>query len=130
MHIMRRRAARAVVVLLLLAAGAVGVGLWWVRGQLRASLPALDGRMSLAGLHGPVTVTRDGLGIPTIRAPPRARTSRGPRDSWHAQDRFFEMDLARRRAAGELAELVGGRALPLDRQTRASIGSVPKPDAP
>ena len=36
----------------------------------------------------------------------------------HAQDRFFQMDLARRRAAGELAALVGPRALALDREIR------------
>src|SRR5204863_8063532 len=36
----------------------------------------------------------------------------------HAQDRFFQMDLARRRAAGELAALVGARALALDHEIR------------
>ena len=117
MHIMRRHAVRAVVVLLLLAAGAVGVGLWWVRGELRASLALLDGRASLPGLHGAVTVTRDALGIPTIQATSREDVARAT-GFLHAQDRFFQMDLARRRAAGELAALVGARALPVDRQTR------------
>ena len=37
----------------------------------------------------------------------------------HAQERFFEMDLLRRRAAGELAELFGAVALPADRVARA-----------
>jgi penicillin G amidase len=37
----------------------------------------------------------------------------------HAQDRFFQMDLLRRKAAGELSALVGGAALPLDKQSRA-----------
>ena len=37
----------------------------------------------------------------------------------HAQERFFEMDLLRRRAAGELAELFGAVALPADRIARA-----------
>jgi len=37
----------------------------------------------------------------------------------HAQERFFEMDLLRRRAAGELAELFGDVALPSDRMARA-----------
>jgi penicillin amidase len=36
----------------------------------------------------------------------------------HAQERFFEMDLMRRAAAGELAELVGAAALPMDKQRR------------
>jgi penicillin amidase len=36
----------------------------------------------------------------------------------HAQDRFFQMDLARRLAAGELSELFGKVALEQDRRTR------------
>ena len=36
----------------------------------------------------------------------------------HAQERYFEMDLLRRRAAGELAELFGSAALPADRKAR------------
>ena len=36
----------------------------------------------------------------------------------HAQDRFFQMDLARRRAAGELAALLGARAVAVDREIR------------
>ena len=36
----------------------------------------------------------------------------------HAQERFFEMDLMRRAAAGELAELVGAAALPMDKLRR------------
>ena len=36
----------------------------------------------------------------------------------HAQERYFEMDLMRRAAAGELSELVGAAALPMDKQRR------------
>jgi len=36
----------------------------------------------------------------------------------HGQDRFFHMDLTRRKAAGELAEIVGEAALSLDKQYR------------
>jgi penicillin amidase len=115
---MRRRAARAVVVLLLLAVAVAGAGgWWWIRDELVASLPVLDGRVTIAGLHAPVSITRDALGIPTIRGQSRQDVARAT-GFLHAQDRFFQMDLARRRAAGELAELVGARALPLDRLTR------------
>jgi penicillin amidase len=117
MDIMRRRVAWAALVTVLLAAAAAGGGAFWVRGQLRASLPVLDGRIALTGLHGPVNVRRDALGIPTIRATSREDLARAT-GFLHAQDRFFQMDLARRRAAGELSELVGARALLLDRQTR------------
>ncbi|QDX29829.1 penicillin acylase family protein [Dickeya poaceiphila] len=84
---------------------------------LRQSLPQLDGELRVPGLHTPVTVERDGAGIPTIRAADRfsAAFALG---FVHAQDRFFQMDLLRRSAAGELAALVGESALPLDRQHR------------
>ena len=39
----------------------------WVRGALSA-LPQPDGRLQVAGLSAPVTVTRDGHGVPTIEA--------------------------------------------------------------
>src|SRR4051794_39818419 len=117
MHIMRRHAARAVAVVLLLAAIGCGAGWWWLHGQLHNSLPILDGRAHITGLHQPVTITRDALGIPTIQAGSREDVARAT-GFLHAQDRFFQMDLARRRAAGELAALVGARALPVDRQTR------------
>ena len=99
--------------LLLLAAG----GAWWLRGQLRASLPRLDGTLALRGLSAPVSIDRDTRGIPTVRGATREDVARAT-GFVHAQDRFFQMDLSRRRAAGELAALVGPRAVPLDRATR------------
>ena len=95
---------------------AVGAG-FWLRGQLRASLPTLDGSVALAGLSAPVSVTRDSLGIPTVRGASREDVARAT-GFLHAQDRFFQMDLMRRRAAGELSELVGPRALQADREIR------------
>src|SRR5580698_106732 len=84
---------------------------------LRGSLPRLDGELRGAGLAAPVTVTRDARGVPTLTAASRADLA------WatgfvHAQDRFFEMDLSRRLAAGELAELFGTVALDEDRKLR------------
>jgi penicillin amidase len=100
-------------VLVLLAGGVAG----WFYSQLRASLPQLDGSAVLAGLEASVTVTRDALGVPTIKAATRTDVARAL-GYLHAQDRFFQMDLLRRRGAGELAELFGKVALPLDRNTR------------
>jgi penicillin amidase len=117
MHIMRRRVAWVLLLIVLLLAVAATAGFLWVRGQLRASLPLLDGRTTLAHLQRPVSVTRDALGIPAIRGFTREDVARAT-GFLHAQDRFFQMDLARRRAAGELAELVGEQAVLLDRQTR------------
>ncbi|MBS0663892.1 MAG: penicillin acylase family protein [Verrucomicrobia bacterium] len=100
---------------LLLAAGlAAGV---WFYFQIRASLPRLDGTVRLAGLGAPATAARDALGVPVIRGRTRLDVVR-TLGFLHAQERFFQMDLLRRRSAGELAELFGKAALPMDRSTR------------
>jgi penicillin G amidase len=109
-----RIAAGAIAVLLLALAG----GGWWVHGRLSASLPVLDGQLRINGLSAPVTVERDALGVPTIRGRSRQDVARAT-GFVHAQDRFFQMDLSRRRAAGELAALVGAQALALDRRARS-----------
>ena len=89
----------------------------WYYGRLRASLPQLDGTAKVAGLTGPVTIARDALGVPTLRGPERADVARAL--GWlHGQERFFQMDLLRRVAAGELAELFGPRAVSRDRASR------------
>lgn len=103
------------------AAGAVfllaGAFATWAYWQVRASLPQIDGSARVTGLGAAVTVERDALGTPTIRGANRADVARAL--GWlHAQDRFFQMDLLRRTAAGELAELFGKRALPRDRAVR------------
>jgi penicillin amidase len=97
----------------ILAALSVAFALW----KIRSSLPLLDGSLPLPGLAAKVIVERDGLGVPTVRAASRLDVSRAL-GFLHAQDRFFQMDLLRRRSAGELAALVGGAAVPLDRDTR------------
>jgi penicillin amidase len=89
----------------------------WFYHRLRSSLPQLDGTRNLPGLSSSVTITRDALGVPTVRGATRIDVARAF-GFVHAQDRFFQMDLLRRRAAGELAELFGKVALPMDRATR------------
>jgi penicillin G amidase len=108
------RAARiAAVVALAVVAALVAAG--WL--ALRASLPQLDGERRLAGLGEAVTVTRDALGVPTVRGGSREDVARAT-GFLHAQERFFQMDLMRRRAAGELAELFGKAAVGWDRKIR------------
>lgn len=85
---------------------------------LAGSLPQLDGRREVGGIDAPVTIERDALGIPTIRAASRTDLAFGTGFA-HGQDRFFQMDLSRRLAAGELAELFGAAALDHDRVARA-----------
>ncbi|MDO8543105.1 MAG: penicillin acylase family protein [Opitutaceae bacterium] len=108
-----RLLASALSVLVVIALLMVG----WFYWRMRASLPQLDGESRLAGLDATVTIERDALGVPTIRGQNRREVARGL--GWlHAQDRYFQMDLLRRSAAGELAELFGKRVLPRDRATR------------
>jgi penicillin amidase len=91
------------------------LGLVW--GTLSASLPTLDGILEVAALERPVAVERDSLGIPTIRGENRKDIAYAT-GFVHAQDRFFQMDTLRRRAAGELSELFGPATLPADREAR------------
>lgn len=89
----------------------------WAWALLRATLPPLDGAVAVAGIADEVSIERDGLGIPTIRGGSRVDVAHGLGFA-HAQDRFFQMDLLRRQAAGELSELFGEQALPIDRRHR------------
>ena len=112
-----RRLLRVLLRLALIVA-VLGLGLaLFVRHQLRASLPALDGERRLLGLEASVKVERDAYGVPTLSGSSRVDLARAL-GFLHAQDRFFQMDLLRRRAAGELAELFGPAALGADRPAR------------
>ncbi|HTG34362.1 MAG TPA: penicillin acylase family protein [Thermoanaerobaculia bacterium] len=104
----------ALVVLIGLLAVAGGV---WLNDRLTASLPRLDGERRIAGLSAPVEIERDALGVPTIRAANRLDMARAL-GFLHAQDRFFQMDLLRRQAAGELAEIIGPAVVRVDRRHR------------
>ena len=114
---MRRRLWKVGLAVAILLALVVAGGGLWLRAQIRRSLPVLAGDLRLEGLSAPVIVTRDALGIPTVRGASREDVARAT-GFLHAQDRFFQMDLARRRAAGELSALVGSRAIAVDRQIR------------
>jgi len=84
---------------------------------LYGSLPQYAGESHLSGLGAPVTVERDALGSVTITGRSRIDITRAL-GFVHAQERFFEMDLMRRQAAGELAAIFGEGALALDMESR------------
>jgi penicillin amidase len=84
---------------------------------LRASLPQIDGEVAAPTLKAGATIVRDEQGTPTIRATSR-RDLAFATGYAHGQDRFFQMDLMRRAAAGELAELLGKPVLELDEKYR------------
>ena len=100
----------AVVILVVAIMGAVVLG-------LRASLPQIDGEFAVAGVDAGARIARDADGIPAISAANR-RDLAFATGFAHAQDRFFQMDMIRRQAAGELSELVGRVALGVDKRFR------------
>jgi penicillin G amidase len=88
-----------------------------VHAVLLASLPELDGQLQTGGLISSASIERDALGIPTISAASRADLAYAT-GFVHAQDRFFQMDLSRRLAAGELTQLFGAAAAAQDAKAR------------
>src|SRR5947208_11591373 len=100
--------------ILTLAVAVTGGAAWWL---LIRPLPQVDGTASLPGLQSAVTVERDIWGIPHIRAGSLADMAEA-QGYVMAQDRLWQMDLLRRVARGELSEIVGATAIPLDKQFR------------
>jgi penicillin amidase len=94
--------------------GAAALAVWLT---LRASLPQLDGEFEAPGLANTATIHRDDAGIATITARTRADLAYATGFA-HGQDRFFQMDLIRRQAAGELSALFGEVALGIDKRYR------------
>jgi penicillin amidase len=105
-----RRAGIGLLVLLLLAGGAAA---WWVHGKQ----PQRSGDLELTGLQAPVQVRYDEAGVPHIEAQHEADLYRAL-GYLHAQDRLFQMELLRRLARGELAEILGPKLVPTDRLFR------------
>jgi penicillin amidase len=110
----RRIILAVLAIALLIAVGLAG----YAYSRVVASLAQTSGVAALPGLTAPVEVAFDNRGVPTINAATLtdAIAAQGFLD---AQERFFQMDLARRFPAGELAELLGSRALASDRRQRA-----------
>ena len=83
----------------------------------RRSLPEVNGTDKVVGLNGEVEIIRDVDGVPHIYAKQKL-------DAYcalgyvHAQDRLWQMEFQRRFASGQVAEVLGRRAIPLDRIVR------------
>ncbi|MDP6944322.1 MAG: penicillin acylase family protein, partial [Myxococcota bacterium] len=86
----------------------------WLLGR---RLPVVSGRVTLEGLRQPVSIARDGFGVPYIDAAT-------DEDAWfalgycHAQDRAGQLEIIIRLLRGTLAEVLGPDGVPLDRLTR------------
>ncbi len=101
----------ALVVLIVVLA--VGVG-----GYVYSKQPTRQGMVELQHLQGSVTVRYDERGIPHIRADNETDLYRAL-GYVHAQDRLFQMEVLRRLARGELAEVLGPKLLDTDKLMRS-----------
>lgn len=94
--------------------GLLAGGWWWL---VYHPLAKLDGRVTLEGLKAGVVVDRDRWGTPWIRAS-SVHDMLMAQGYVTASDRLWQMDLLRRAAAGDLAEIFGPKALAGDQQRR------------
>ena len=92
---------------------AIVVGGW----HLFTKLPKRDGSLALNQLEATVTVRYDERGVPHITAKNEIDLYRAL-GFVHAQDRLFQMEMARRIARGELAEILGERLVETDQLFR------------
>ena len=118
----RRRGLRILGLLVVVAVLFVLTLGYWLDSATRAALPQLDGSISVAGLGAPVHVDRDTHGVPHISAA-NINDLFFAQGYVTAQDRLWQMDMARRVAAGELSEILppkffGENVLRLDKRQR------------
>ncbi len=88
---------------------AIGAASWYIHTKQ----PVRSGITTLHKLNSPVSVTYDERGVPHIQAlnEPDLYRALG---YVHAQDRLFQMEMVRRLAQGELAEILGPKLLETD----------------
>jgi len=98
------------IALIALAAGAAYI-------TLQLSLPTLDGNNTSIHINGPTALARDEMGHAVITAQDKLDAAYALGFA-HAQDRYFQMDLQRRSASGELSQWVGDVALNIDKSAR------------
>lgn len=97
-----------------LAAAGVALGFY----LMSRSIPDYDGDRTVEGLSAAVEIIRDANAVPHIYAA-------SDEDAFfamglvHAQERLWQMEVARRGAQGRLSELFGAATLPIDKRLRA-----------
>ncbi|VVN47297.1 penicillin acylase family protein [Pseudomonas fluorescens] len=107
---MKRSLTALALLIVLLAAGA---GWYFYSKQ-----PSRQGMVELQHLQGSVSVRYDERGVPHIRAENETDLYRAL-GYVHAQDRLFQMEVLRRLARGELAEVLGPKLLDTDKLMRS-----------
>ncbi len=105
---------RSLIILAVVVALLGAVGGWYIHSKQ----PVRDGQIVISQLQAPVSVRYDDRGVPHIRAEHEADMYRAL-GYVHAQDRLFQMEMLRRLARGELAEVMGPRLIETDRLFRS-----------
>ena len=103
-----------IVGLVIVVGGLIVIGIHLYVGN---SKPTIEGEAIVTVLDEDVVVNRDGTGVPHIEAKSDADLYRA-QGYVQAQDRLFQMDLARRTASGTLAEVIGQDAVDSDKLFR------------
>ncbi|MGE3962274.1 MAG: penicillin acylase family protein [Dehalococcoidia bacterium] len=83
----------------------------------RSAFPRIAGSIAVRGCDDRIEIVRDRWGVPHVLASTAADACFG-QGYVHAQDRLFQMEGARRTAAGRLSEIAGSATLPSDRLMR------------
>lgn len=112
----RRFFSLVIVFAVLLLAVAIGLRLWFSNAT-QAALPQIDGEIKVQGLASLVRIERDPHGIPHLIAA-SIDDLVFAQGYITAQDRLWQMDILRRHAAGELAEILGSSLIPHDKLQR------------
>ena len=105
---------RSLTIIALVVAAVAGGGVWYVQSKL----PTRQGQVELYTLKEPVTVRYDERGVPHIRAGNQLDMYRAL-GYVQAQDRLFQMEIMRRLARGELAEILGPKLVETDKLFRS-----------
>ena len=111
------RLLRICLAVLILVALVAGAGALWLRRAMQAQLPQLDGDHRTIAVNQPVEVQRDHQGVPHISAA-SIDDLIAAQGYVAAQDRLWQMDMMRRVAAGEIAEVLGSNFVEHDRVQR------------
>ena len=82
--------------------------------MLRKSLPDYEGSVTVKGITSKIKVLRDAHAVPMIIAK-NDEDAAFALGYVHAQERLFQMDIARRAGEGRLSEILGSKTIPYDK---------------
>jgi penicillin amidase len=102
---------------LLISTSLIGATLGAISGVRQRFLPKIKGSYKLVGLEQEVEVIRDKWGVPHLYAQNELDLLFA-QGFVQAQDRLWQMEFNRRLPAGQLAEIAGSAALPIDKFMR------------